>query len=177
MRILKVMLRLNLENSKMVKNGIAPDTLKVVNKDFRNFYKKQTRHIIDKRLHEYDNDRIIQLFLKKVGENLIENRAGVHIDKIGYFFVYRHPFIFPPRIGLPHLKPYMLTFIPTENSIFKYWSMDFKFNRTLMQKMEQNVKKGYRYLNLMMGVTKKEYMYIGAVNSAKVNRKIEKDDI
>lgn len=152
-------------------NCTTPSTLKVVNKDFRNFYKKKTADIKNRRLHEYDNDRIIQLFLQKVGEKIVENRAGVHIEKIGYFFVYRHPFKFPPRLYLPHLKPYMLTFLPTDNSIFKYWSMDFKFNRSLQTKMEQNVKRGYRYLNLMMGVSKKEYMYIGAVRGAKDNRK------
>lgn len=152
-------------------NCTTPSTLKVVNKDFRNFYKKKTADIKNRRLHEYDNDRIIQLFLQKVGEKTVENRAGVHIEKIGYFFVYRHPFKFPPRLYLPHLKPYMLTFLPTDNSIFKYWSMDFKFNRSLQTKMEQNVKRGYRYLNLMMGVSKKEYMYIGAVRGAKDNRK------
>lgn len=159
----------------MKKNGIAPYPLQCVNKDFRDFYKKKTRDIKEKRLHEYDNDRIIQLFLKKVGDNLVENRAGVHIHKIGYFFVYKHPFKFAPRY-LPHLKPYMLTFIPTENSIFKYWSMDFKFEHGLVQRMEQNVKKGYRYLNLMMGVTSKEYMYLGAVNSALVNKKRRYDN-
>ena len=154
----------------MVKNAIAPHPIKCVNKDFRNFYKKKTADKMHLRLHEYDNDRIIQLFLKKMTEKLIESRAGIHINKIGYFLVYRHPFKFPPRY-LPHLKPFMLTFIPTENSIFKYWSMDFKFNRGLMNRMEAKVKKGYRYLNLMMGVTKKEYMYIGAIKSAITSNK------
>ena len=161
----------------MVKNGVAANPIKCTNKDFRNYYKRRTRDIIDQRLHEYVNDRIIMLFLKKIGEKLIEYRAGVHINKIGYFFVYRHPFKFPPRVFPPHLRRYMFTFIPTENSIVKYWSMDFKFNKNLVEKLNENVKKGYRYLNLMMGVTKKEYMYLGAVNSAKVNRKKEKDDI
>ena len=162
----------------MIKNCIAPNKLKTVNKDFRNFYKKETVDIKHKRIHEYQNDQIIQLFLKKMTEKLVENRAGIHINKIGYFFVYKHPFKFPPRPYFPHLKPFMLTFIPTEGSIFKYWSMDFKFNRTLVQKMESNVRKGYRYLNLMMGVTKKDYMYIGAVNSALKNKKLkEQEDV
>ena len=160
----------------MIKNCIAPNKLKVVNKDFRNFYNKYTVDMKDKRIHEYQNDQIIQLFLKKMGETLVENRSGVHLNKIGYFFVYKHPFKFPPRLYFNHLKPYMLTFIPTEGSIFKYWSMDFKFNRTLTQKMESNVKNGYRYLNLMMGVTKKDYMYLGAVNSALVNKKLKEEE-
>ena len=69
----------------MIKNCIAPNKLKTVNKDFRNFYKKETVDIKHKRIHEYQNDQIIQLFLKKMTEKLVENRAGIHINKIGYF--------------------------------------------------------------------------------------------
>lgn len=148
------------------KNCLAPNKIKCINKDFRDYYKRRTTDNIKKRLHEYDNDRIIQLFLKKMADYLIEYRAGILINKIGYFFVYKHPFKFAPSLTRNHLKPYMLTFIPTESSIFKYWSMDFKFNRSLRQRMETNVKKGYRYLNMMNGASKKEYMYIGAVPSA-----------
>ena len=61
----------------MVKNGVAANPIKCTNKDFRNYYKRRTRDIIDQRLHEYVNDRIIMLFLKKIGEKLIEYRAGV----------------------------------------------------------------------------------------------------
>jgi hypothetical protein len=155
------------------KNCLAPSTLKCINKDFRNYYKKKTANNIKKRLHEYDNDRIIQLFLRKMANYLVEYRAGIFIDKIGYFFVYKHPFKFAPSLTRNHLKPYMLTFIPTENSMFRYWSMDFKFNRNLRARMEKNVKSGYRYLNLMNGVSKKEYMYIGAVPNVLRDKKID----
>lgn len=161
-----------------IKNCIAPSPIKCVNKDFRNFYKMKTSEIKEKRLHEYDNDRIIQLFLKKVGEKLLEYRSGVHINKIGYFFVYKHPFDkFVPSLYKNHLKPYMFTFIPTENSIFKYWSMDFKFIRSMENKLRENIKKGYRYLNMINGVSKKEYMYIGAVPNAIRDKKIRENDI
>ena len=110
------------------KNCLAPSTLKVLDKDFRNFYRKKTKNNIKKRLHHYDNDKIIRLFLKKIGDKMIENRSGVLINRIGYFFVYKHPFVFRTRIGMKHLKRYIPTFIPIENSIFKYWSMDFKFS-------------------------------------------------
>lgn len=160
------------------KNCLAPSPIKCVNKDFRDFYRKETADATHKRLHHYDNDKIIQLFLKKVAEKVIEYRAGVHINKIGYFFVYKHPFNkFPPSLYRKHLKPFMLTFIPTENSIFKYWSMDFKFNRVLREKMEANIKKGYRYLNMINGVSKKEWMYIGAVPNAIRDKKLRENDI
>jgi hypothetical protein len=153
------------------RNCLAPNPIKCVNVDFRNFYRKETENIKHKRLHHYENDRIIQLFLKKVSEKLLEYRAGIHINRIGYFFVYKHPFRFPP-IFRHHLRPYYLTFIPTENSIFKYWSMDFEFNRRLVKQLDDNVKKGYRYLNMINGVSKKEYMYIGAVPNAIRDKKI-----
>lgn len=151
----------------MKKNCICPVKKRIVNKPFRDYYRKETKNIKHLRLHEYDNDRIIQLFMKKVSEGIVENRAGVHINKIGYFFVYRHPFEFPPTInGKHHLKRYMPTFIPTENSIFKYWSMDFKFERPIYARIDSKIKEGYRYLNLMLGVTKRDYMYLGAAKKA-----------
>lgn len=151
----------------MKRNAICPADKSITNKPFRDYYRKQTKDIKQLRLHEYTNDKIIHLFMKKVAEGIVENRAGVHINKIGYFFVYRHPFEFPPSInGKPHLRRYMPTFIPTENSIFKYWSMDFKFEKSIYARIKERVEKGYRYLNLMLGVTKKDYMYLGAAKKA-----------
>ena len=148
------------------KNCLAPSILKVLDKDFRNFYRKKTKNNIKKRLHHYDNDRIIRLFLKKVGDKMIENRSGVLINRIGYFFVYKHPFIFRTRIGMKHLKRYIPTFIPIENSIFKYWSMDFKFSTKIVNGIDNRIKNGYRYLNLMNGINKSDYIYLGASNRA-----------
>ena len=165
-----------IENEENLKRQCAtPQYLKCFDTDFRNYYRKQTADIKDKRLHHYDNDRIIRLFLKKVNENLTENRAGVHINKIGYFFAYKHPFNFHKSVYFNHLKKYMFTFIPTENSIFKFWSMDFKFNRALTKRLSEKVKKGYRYLNMINGVSKKEYMYLGAAYNAILNKK-KKDE-
>ena len=148
------------------KNCLAPSTLKVLDKDFRNFYRKKTKNNIKKRLHHYDNDKIIRLFLKKIGDKMIENRSGVLINRIGYFFVYKHPFVFRTRIGMKHLKRYIPTFIPIENSIFKYWSMDFKFSTKIVNGIDNRIKNGYRYLNLMNGINKSDYIYIGASNRA-----------
>lgn len=166
------------DNNKQVKNGIAKDYLKPFDKDFRNYYRKVTANEKHKRLHHYDNDRIIRLFLQKVAERIVDYRAGVNIKKIGYIFVYKHPFLnFVPSLYYNHLKPYMITFIPCENSILKYWSIDFRINKGLRQKMENNVKKGYRYLNLMRGVSKKEYIYLGAPPKVLNNKKIKDNAI
>lgn len=154
----------------MVKNGISPNPIKCINKDFRNFYKKETEDIIDKRLHEYDNDRIIHAFLQKMGEKLITNRSGIFIEKMGYFFVYAHPYKFQPRLGKNHLRPYLLTFIPTRNSIFKYWGMDFKFIRSLEQGLKKNIKKGYRYLNMIKSINGINEFYQGSRTWVKSNK-------
>ena len=153
------------------KNCLAPSTLKVLDKDFRNFYRKKTKNNIKKRLHHYDNDKIIRLFLKKIGDKMIENRSGVLINRIGYFFVYKHPFVFRTRIGMKHLKRYIPTFIPIENSIFKYWSMDFKFSTKIVNGIDNRIKNGYRYLNLMNGINKSDYIYLGASNRAITEKK------
>ena len=153
------------------KNCLAPSTLKVLDKDFRNFYRKKTKNNIKKRLHHYDNDKIIRLFLKKIGDKMIENRSGVLINRIGYFFVYKHPFVFRTRIGMKHLKRYIPTFIPIENSIFKYWSMDFKFSTKIVNGIDNKIKNGYRYLNLMNGINKSDYIYLGASNRAITEKK------
>ena len=148
------------------KNCLAPSTLKVLDKDFRNFYRKKTKNNIKKRLHHYDNDKIIRLFLKKIGDKMIDISSGVLINRIGYFFVYKHPFVFRTRIGMKHLKRYIPTFIPIENSIFKYWSMDFKFSTKIVNGIDNRIKNGYRYLNLMNGINKSDYIYLGASNRA-----------
>ena len=43
---------------------ILKNNLKIINKDFRNYYRNATKNDKKIRLHEYDNDRIIQLFTK-----------------------------------------------------------------------------------------------------------------
>ena len=48
---------------------------------------------------------------------MIENRSGVLINSMGYFFVYKHPFVFRTRIGMKHLKRY-------ENDYFEEEEMD-----------------------------------------------------
>lgn len=143
-------------------NCISPDYLKPIDTDFRNYYKSVTRDNIKDRLHHYDNDRIIRLFINKLTEKLLENRSGVLVKRIGYFFIYRHPFLnFTPSLWRNHLKPYMITFLPTDDSIFKYWMIDFRVNRTIVKKLSENVKKGYRYLNLMHSMISNENINLG----------------
>ena len=50
---------------------ILKNNLKIINKDFRNYYRNVTKNDKKIRLHEYDNDRIIQLFTKKVAKNIL----------------------------------------------------------------------------------------------------------
>ena len=151
----------------MKKNGMSPEMLKVVDKDFRNYYRQKTANNIPKRLHEYTNDKIIRLFLKKVAEEIVRNRAGVHIDKIGYFYNHMIPFKFTPSFTRKiNLKKYYTTFIPTHDSLFKYWLMDFKFNHNIVKNMNERVDKGVKYLNMINGVSEEDYFYQGVNKSA-----------
>lgn len=132
----------------------------IVKWDFRSYYKKVTKHERDKRLHEYTNDRIIRLFVKKVVDRIINNRSGVHINRIGYFYVHMIPFKLHIKYnGMPHR--YQLAFVPTDRSIFKYWGMDFTFNSALKKAVQKRVKEGYRYLNMIKGVSKVDHFYLG----------------
>lgn len=142
------------------------DTQKIVRHDFRKFYRKATRDNIPKRLQDFENDRIIRLFLNKVSDRIATNKAGVHIKRIGYFYVHMIPFKFYTiTTNLPY--KYQLAFIPTDKSIFKFWGMDFQFSSPLQKKVQAMYKKGHRWLNMIQGVTKIDHFYLGAHNATK----------
>lgn len=127
--------------------------LKVNNKDFRDFYKKETKKNIKGRLHEYDNDKIIKLFLKKTADYLIEKPAGVHLKNIGYFHVFMIPYERVSRYDGSIQPRYKLTFTPTDKSYFKYWSMDYQFREKLDTRLKNKIKSGYKYYNLANAVS------------------------
>lgn len=138
---------------------VATPEKAIVKQHFKSFYKRATKANIKGRIHEYVNDRIIRLFMKKVHERLINNRSGVHIKRIGYFYVHMVPF---KVMHGKKLNRYQIAFVPTDRSIFKYWGMDFMFDSTIKKQVQERVKKGYRYLNMIKGVTKVDYFYLGA---------------
>ena len=133
----------------------------VLGADFRNYYRKVTAHEKNKRLHEYENDRIIRLFIKKIQERLLTNRSGVHIHRIGYFYVHMLPFNLLWNYKNKKVNKYQLAFIPTDNSIFKYWGMDFHFARKLNKEVQDRIKDGYRYLNMIKGLSRVDHYYLG----------------
>ena len=90
---------------------ILKNNLKIINKDFRNYYRNVTKNDKKIRLHEYDNDRIIQLFTKKVAKNIIESKSGVHIKRLGYFYNHRIPWIIFPIKTKKHAYKYITSFI------------------------------------------------------------------
>ena len=135
--------------------------LKVNNKDFRNFYKKQTKKDSKNRLHEYDNDKIIRLFLKKVSKYIVEKPSGVHIKNIGYFHVFMIPYERVSRFNGQILPRYKLTYTPTDNSYFKYWSMDYQFREKVQNKLTLMISKGYKYYNMVDAVSDIDSYRIG----------------
>lgn len=147
----------------MLSSTFLPIDKTVWNKDFRNYYKRRTADNMEGRLHEYVNDRILKLFIKKVADRLVNYRAGVNIKRIGYFFIFRRPFDFYRRETkrFKHLKKYMPAFIPTTRSIFRYYSIDHEFHHKIYKRLNERVNQGYRYLNMIKGVGNKRYIYQG----------------
>ena len=157
---------------------IARPKTTVYGNDFRNFYKRQTVDIKSQRLHDYENDRIIRLFLKKVRDRLINNPAGVHIKRIGYFYVHMIPFNLLWNYKGQKVHKYHPCFVPTDNSVFKFWTMDFHFTRSLVKSIRDRLKNGHRYLNMIKGVTVVDHFYLGANHySWKQYKRIKKNEI
>ena len=153
---------------------ILKNNLKIINKDFRNYYRNVTKNDKKIRLHEYDNDRIIQLFTKKVAKNIIESKSGVHIKRLGYFYNHRIPWIIFPIKTKKHAYKYITSFIPTDNSILKYWSFDFMFLPSIEKEIKSKIKNGYGYLNMVKGLSKTNNYYLGAPYRSRLQSKIEK---
>lgn len=149
----------------------------VFGRDFRKFYLNKTKNNKKNRLDDYENDRIIRLFINKLKTKLIEYPSGIHINRIGYFYVHMLPFNMMWNYKNQKVNKYHLTFVPTFRSIFKFWSMDFHFTRSLGERLQNRIKNGYRYLNMIRAVTKKDYYYLGVNKNSfiqyKINRKNE----
>ena len=153
---------------------LSKEDKKIYGNGFRDYYKKRTILEKDKRLHEYDNDRIIRLFIKKLKDKIINTPSGVHINRIGYFYVHMIPFNIK-WYTIKKIKKYHPTFIPTEASIFKFWTMDFHFSRNLINEIQKRVKDGYRYLNMIKGISRTDYYYLGVNKySWRQHKKIKK---
>jgi len=128
-----------------------------LNKDFRDYYKKQTQDNKAGRLHEYVNDKIINLFWKKVGEQISEHRSGVYVENIGYFFNLMSPMTqFIGHIKCPRYQPILA---PTENSPFLYW--DVTFNRCIKRAVQVAINNGKCYINLMNSIIKTRTFLMG----------------
>lgn len=150
----------------------------VIGADFRNYYKKVTVNEKNKRLHEHENDRIIRLFIKKVQERLVENRSGVHIHRMGYFYVHMLPFNLLWNYKNKKVYKYQLAFIPTDNSIFKHWGMDFHFGRRINKEVQDRIKNGYRYLNMIRGLSRVDDYYLGVNKySLRQHKLLKKNEI
>lgn len=133
---------------------------KVFGTEFRDYYRKATKN--DKRkLDRTDNEKIIRLFIKKLVEKITINPSGVHIRRIGYFYVHMMPFNVLWGYKGKYVFKYHPCFIPTRNSIFKFWGMDFHFSRKLNADIQQRINDGYRYLNMIRGVSDVDYYYLG----------------
>ena len=106
---------------------------------------------------------------EKLKDKIINTPSGVHINRIGYFYVHMIPFNIK-WYTIKKIKKYHPTFIPTEASIFKFWTMDFHFSRNFVNEIQKRVKDGYRYLNMIKGISRTDYYYLG-VNKYSLKQK------
>lgn len=152
---------------------LAPVLNSSLQDDFGKSYNAyMKKHRLEKRkLSKLEANKVINKFLELLALEIAASRTGVLVKRIGYFTVYRHPFVFPPRKYMHHLKDYRVIHISNHRCIFKYYMMDYFFNRKIQKDIDERVKNGQRYINLMMGVAKKNDMYIGAIKSAIIKRK------
>lgn len=144
------------------------NNLKTLSKDFRNFYKRQTKKEKHNRLPDTVNNDIIRLLLKKVAERLVNTPSGVLLQNIGYFHVYMIPYQRVSRYNGKIEPRYKLTFVPTDNSYFKFWSMDYAFTKQLEDALRDKIKEGYIYYNVADSVSNINPYTIG--KSKKINK-------
>ena len=53
-----------------------------------------------------------------------------------------------------YIQPrYKLTFVPTDKSYFKYWSMDYQFKEKLEAQLKEKINEGYKYYNMANAVS------------------------
>lgn len=155
------------ENEKdLPKQCFAPSYVSALDDAFSYFYRRYMDEIglKKKRLTRHDASKIMKAFTTKMADALVESRSGLLIRGLGYFVNYRHPFTFVPNNqGYRHLTTYRPIHISTEDSIFKYYMMDYHFSPSIEKRVYDRTKEGYRYLNMMMGVCSRDCIYLGAI--------------
>lgn len=100
--------------------------------------------------------KIASHILREIRLRLVENEAGVMIDKFGYFFVLvskGHMFrrigagenakIFTPEYGGQRVRVIFMPYIKDKN--LSFWSMDYTTGAGVFKEVKDKISKGHKY--------------------------------
>ena len=124
--------------------------------EYLNYKKMPVSHRIKGR-EEVRN--IVKTICKHIGNEIVDRKAGVHINGLGYFFIWKIPkkMTYNKKIkgvGLEenfnyHTNNYMYSpiLLPSldKKDTLAYWSMDNSFVNKLKQGVKKNVMAGFKY--------------------------------
>lgn len=137
--------------------------------EFVKFYREYISSLSKPKNKRISSTGLIQLcvseIFKHVADDLVNNKAGVVLRRIGYFGIWRVPeiSILPTSYRYIELNEhsegyqYVIDFFPesTSNKLMSIWRMDRMFNNSLKKRISKKLKSGFKYSNLYF--TLKEY--------------------
>lgn len=102
---------------------------------------------------------IVKAICECIGKNVVEKPAGVHVRRLGYFFIWKIPRKMTYTINVKGgsreekfnyhsdnymYSPVLLPSLDAKNS-FKRWSMDNSFVGNIKQGIKRKVRAGFKY--------------------------------
>jgi len=127
-----------------------------INTEYRNYDHIPKSHRANDR---EELRKIVITICKHIGQEISDRKAGVHIDRLGYFFVWK-----VPRKMTYHVKAkgekikerynhhtgqhmYTLIYQPSidKKGTLKLWLMDKCFNRSVKERVRDKILSGFRY--------------------------------
>lgn len=112
--------------------------------------------------------QIVKSICKHIGEELVERKGGVHVRRLGYFFVWKIPrkMTYTTQVRGGNLKEsfnhhsnhymYSPVFLPSldKRKTLKNWSMDNSFCSSVKQGIKKKIKSGFDYKIYPFSITK-----------------------
>lgn len=129
---------------------------------YRNFRKGKSKNGTVKGRDNFN--KMHRLFWEEVSNQMLNNEAGVLLDKIGYFYIMMVPkkmvsmsWKGKERIQVLNLhsgsRLYLATFVPQRNTVFKLWNMDTRFSKKITTDLSKKLKSGKVYKSLVYSLS------------------------
>lgn len=134
------------------------------------YYNKKNNHRRPKGLKGYRDDHvpvpeILRHIINEIAQQVIENKAGVYIKGLGYFFIFSTPLDYDfkgnasRRVRVTN-RAHRLCMIPTKDSPLRDYVIDFSNSPTMNRYIDDSIAAGNRYMNLSSTVlTYDELLY------------------